>query len=194
MKICVFCGSSFGTDPIYKSAAEAVGHAFAERDIELVYGGGQVGLMGTVADAVLAGGGRVTGVIPRALHDRELAHHGLTSLVVVESMHERKAAMAERADGFVSLPGGAGTLEEAFEQWTWAQLGIHAKPNGFLNVKGYFEPLRTMIEKCVAEGFVKSQHAAMLKFSDDIGEIIDAFTDYEAPAHKWTGHGEAVKP
>ena len=150
MKICVFCGSSFGRDPAYRQAAEFTGTLLAQREIELIYGGGHVGLMGVIADAALAEGGQVTGVIPRALAEREVVHGGLTSLVVVDSMHERKAEMAKRADGFIALPGGAGTLEETFEQWTWAQLGVHQKPCGFLNTKGYFDPLRTMIRSIVS--------------------------------------------
>lgn len=157
----------------------------AQRGIELIYGGGHVGLMGVVADAALSEGGRVTGVIPRALAEREIAHNGLTTLVVVESMHERKAEMAKRADGFISLPGGAGTLEEAFEQWTWAQLGVHQKPCGFLNIKDYFDPLRSMIKKMVTEGFLKPEYADMLVFSDDPQEILSAFESYVPPARKW---------
>lgn len=186
MRICVFCGSSLGNDPAYKSAAQEIGAFFAKRDIELVYGGGHVGLMGILADAVLAGGGAVTGVMPAALVEREIAHKGLTSLIVVESMHERKAEMATRADGFIALPGGAGTLEEVFEQWTWAQLGVHQKPCGFLNTKGYFDPLREMIERIVAEGFMKPDYAEMLTFSDSCEDILEAFEAYEPPTRKWT--------
>jgi uncharacterized protein (TIGR00730 family) len=185
MKICIFCGSSFGKDEAYRQAAEATGKLLARRGIEVVYGGGHVGLMGVVADAALSEGGRVTGVIPRALADREVAHNGLTALIVVESMHERKAEMARRADGFISLPGGAGTLEEAFEQWTWAQLGVHQKPCGFLNVNGYFDPLRVMIEKMTKEGFLKVEYAKILVFSDDPSHILSAFEFYAPPARKW---------
>lgn len=186
MKICVFCGSSLGGDPAYKEAAQEIGAFFAKRDIELVYGGGHVGLMGALADAALAGGGKVTGVMPAALVEREIAHKGLTSLIVVESMHERKAEMATRSDGFIALPGGAGTLEEVFEQWTWAQLGVHQKPCGFLNTRGYFDPLRDMIERIVAEGFMKPDYAEMLTFSDSCEDILEAFEAYEPPARKWT--------
>lgn len=185
MKICVFCGSSFGKDEAYRRAAELTGKLLAQRGIELIYGGGHVGLMGVIADAVLSEGGKVTGVIPRALSEREIAHDGLTTLVVVESMHERKAEMAKRADGFISLPGGAGTLEEAFEQWTWAQLGVHQKPSGFLNMKGYFDPLRAMIKKMVTEGFLKPEYADMLVFSDDPAQILSAFESYAPPSRKW---------
>ncbi len=185
MRICIFCGSSFGKDEAYRQAAEATGKLLARSGIELVYGGGHVGLMGVVADAALSEGGRVTGVIPRALADREVAHNGLTTLIVVESMHERKAEMARRADGFISLPGGAGTLEEAFEQWTWAQLGVHQKPCGLLNVNGYFDPLRAMIEKMTNEGFLKVEYAQILVFSDDPSHILSAFESYAPPARKW---------
>jgi len=185
MKICVFCGSSFGKDEAYRRAAELTGKLLARRGIELIYGGGHVGLMGVIADAVLSEGGKVTGVIPRALSEREIAHDGLTTLVVVESMHERKAEMAKRADGFISLPGGAGTLEEAFEQWTWAQLGVHQKPSGFLNMEGYFDPLRVMIKKMVTEGFLKPEYADMLVFSDDPAQILSTFESYAPPSRKW---------
>lgn len=187
MKICIFCGSSFGKDDAYRQAAELTGKLLAQRGIELIYGGGHVGLMGVVADAALSEGGKVTGVIPRALAEREIAHEGLTTLVVVESMHERKAEMAKRADGFIALPGGAGTLEEAFEQWTWAQLGVHQKPCGFLNVKGYFDALRVMIEKMTREGFLKVEYADILVFSENPSHILSAFESYTPPARKWAG-------
>ena len=187
MNICIFCGSSFGNDSAYRQAAESTGKLLSERGIGLVYGGGHVGLMGVVADAVLSGGGQVTGVIPRALAEREVAHNGLTSLIVVETMHERKAEMAKRADGFIALPGGAGTMEEAFEQWTWAQLGVHQKPCGFLNVNGYFDPLRVMINKMIQEGFLKPEYAEILIFSDNPDQILTAFKTYAPPARKWVG-------
>ncbi len=193
MKICVFCGSSPGKDPAYEEAAREIGTFFAKRDIELVYGGGQVGLMGTLADAALAAGGKVTGVMPAALVKREIAHKSLTSLIVVESMHERKAEMATRSDGFIALPGGAGTLEEVFEQWTWAQLGVHQKPCGFLNVKGYFDPLREMIGRIVTEGFMKADYAEMLTFSDSCEDILEAFEAYEPPARKWIDGATGVR-
>ncbi len=187
MNICIFCGSSFGNDSAYRQAAESTGKLLAERGIGLVYGGGHVGLMGVVADAVLSEGGEVTGVIPRALAEREVAHNGLTSLIVVETMHERKAEMAKRADGFIALPGGAGTMEEAFEQWTWAQLGVHQKPCGFLNVNGYFDPLRVMIDKMMQEGFLKPEYSEILIFSEDPDQILSAFKTYSPPARKWAG-------
>lgn len=194
MRICVFCGSSLGRDRAYKEAAELTGKLLAQQGIELVYGGGHVGLMGALADAALAEGGQVTGVMPRALVEREIAHRGLTSLVVVDSMHERKTEMAKNADGFIALPGGAGTLEEAFEQWTWAQLGVHRKPCGFLNTKGYFDPLRSMIEKIVAEGFMKAEYADMLVFFEQPDEIFSAFESYVPPPRKWTDGAAEVQP
>lgn len=194
MKICVFCGSSLGADPAYKRAADLTGKLLARQGIELVYGGGHVGLMGAVADAALAEGGQVTGVMPRALVEREIAHCGLTSLVVVDTMHERKAEMAERADGFIALPGGAGTLDEVFEQWTWAQLGVHQKPCGFLNTKGYFDLLRAMIERIVADGFMKSEYADMLVFREQPGDILSAFESYVPPPRKWTDGAGGVRP
>ena len=150
----VFCGSKSGADPAYLSAAHATGRMVAQIGLTLVYGGGKVGLMGAVADAALTEGGHVVGVMPRSLVEKEIAHAGLSTLHVVETMHERKLKMAELSDGFLALPGGAGTLEEIFEQWTWAQLGIHAKPCGLLNVRGYFDPLLRLIEHMTAEGFM----------------------------------------
>jgi uncharacterized protein (TIGR00730 family) len=170
--LCVFCGSSRGFDPRFAEVAADVGRTLAAARIDLVYGGGHIGLMGVLADAVLGAGGRVAGVIPRALVDRELAHGGLTELHVVASMHERKALMADLADGFVALPGGAGTLEEIFEQWTWAQLGIHSKPCGVFNLDGYFDPLQQMVERMLAAGFLAPEHAALLMFEPEFGTLV----------------------
>jgi len=167
MRICVFCGSSPGNDPAFVDAARATGKVLVEQEIELVYGGARVGLMGAVADAVLVAGGRATGIIPHALVEREIAHQGLTTLHIVDTMHERKTMMSDLSDGFIALPGGAGTLEEIFEQWTWAQLGFHQKPCGFLNVKGYFDPLRDMIGRSVSEGFMAPEYQSMLAFATD---------------------------
>lgn len=166
MRICVFCGSRMGVDPDYAAAAAAVGRMLAEARIGVVYGGGRVGLMGVVADAAADAGGETIGVIPKALSDREVAHQSLSELIEVDTMHERKAAMAERSDAFLALPGGAGTLDEIFEQWTWAQLGVHAKPSAFLNVKGYYDPLRAMIARMVEQGYVAQQDAALVAFHD----------------------------
>jgi uncharacterized protein (TIGR00730 family) len=185
MRIGIFCGSSAGGDAAYAEAARLVGRTLAERGIGIVYGGGRVGLMGAVADAALAHGGEVVGVIPRALVEAELAHPGVADMVVVATMHERKARMADLADAFLALPGGPGTLDEIFEQWTWAQLGIHDKACGFLNVRGYFDPLRRMIDTMATEGFARRDHADMLVFSDAITVILDRFRAYVPPPRKW---------
>jgi uncharacterized protein (TIGR00730 family) len=180
MALCVFCGSSTGHAPRYREAAVAMGTAMAAAGTDLVYGGGHIGLMGVIADAVLAAGGRAIGVIPEALVARELAHSGLTELHVVATMHERKAMMADLSDGFIALPGGAGTLEEIFEQWTWAQLGIHAKPCGILDVDGYFAPLRAMVERMVAEGFLSPADAQILMFEHQPGALLVRLHDFIA--------------
>lgn len=184
--VCVFCGSHSGKDGAYAEAARATGLAIAHAGIRLVYGGGKVGLMGVVADAVLSSGGQVTGVLPRALFEREIAHSGVADMRVVESMHERKELMAGLADAFIALPGGAGTMEEIFEQWTWSQLGIHAKPCGFLNVNGYFSPLFAMIERMVTEGFLAQSFAAMLAIETEPEQLLQRFRAYQPPTNKWS--------
>jgi uncharacterized protein (TIGR00730 family) len=192
MHICVFCGSSPGRRPSYAAAARELGALFARRGIGLVYGGGNVGLMGVVADAALASGGEVVGVIPRPLVDRELAHARLTQLIVVDSMHERKRRMHDLSDGFIALPGGFGTLDELFEALTWAQLGMHRKPCGLLDVEGFWRPLRTLVAEQVAEDFVRSHHAAMLLSADTPAALLDAFAGYVAPdVTKWIGRDES---
>jgi len=178
VSLCVFCGSSSGHGVRYREVAVATGQLLARNGIGLVYGGGGIGLMGILADAVLDAGGSVTGVIPEDLLARELGHAGLTRLDVVATMHERKARMAELSDGFIALPGGAGTLEEMFEQWTWVQLGIHDKPCGFLNLDGYFDPVRTMIAHMVHEGFLSQAHAEIPIFEPDAGALLDALHDH----------------
>jgi uncharacterized protein (TIGR00730 family) len=180
-RISVFCGSSAGNDPAYAGAAKLVGQALVRRGLGLVFGGGRVGLMGVVADAVLANGGEVIGVIPKQLATKELAHGGLSDLRVVESMHERKALMAELCDGFVALPGGFGTMEEFFEVLTWAQLGLHQKPCGVLNVKGYFDPLLALAEHAISAGFVSAEHRNLLLQDADIGALLDQFERYVPP-------------
>jgi uncharacterized protein (TIGR00730 family) len=165
--LCVFCGSNRGTNPRFAAIAMQFGELLAREGISLVYGGGHVGLMGIVADAVLANGGIAIGVIPRALWDREVGHRGLTELHIVETMHERKALMASLSDAFVALPGGLGTLEEIFEVWTWAQLGIHDKPVAFLDAEGFFAPLLEFLDRAVAAGFVRAQHRAMAIVDSD---------------------------
>ena len=184
--VCVFCGSSPGGNPAYLAAARAIGTEIAARGLILVYGGAKVGLMGAVADAALAAGGEVTGVLPKALMIKEIGHSGLSRLEVVDSMHERKARMAELSDGFIALPGGAGTLEEIFEIWTWGQLGFHGKPAGFLNVAGYYDKLAGFLDHTVGEAFVKPVHRDMLIFRDAPTALLDALAAYQAPATgKW---------
>ena len=185
-RVCVFAGSLTGIRASYSGAAETLGRLLAERQIELVYGGGRVGLMGVLANAVLAGGGRVTGVIPRALATREIAHDGLTDLRVVTTMHERKALMEDLSDGFIALPGGWGTLEEFFEVLTWAQLGIHGKPCGLLNADGYFDPLLAFLGHVIDEGFVRPEYASMIPVSHEPGHLLDQMTRYQPPViEKW---------
>ena len=188
--ICVFCGSSLGKDPIYQQMAQATGQAIAEQGKTLIYGGGRSGLMGVVADSALKAGGRVVGIIPNALVDRELAHKGLTELYVVNNMHERKTQMSEQADAFIALPGGAGTLEEIFEQWTWNQLGIHQKPCAFLNVGGFYDDLIKMIQGSVARGFSQSRFVDQLIVANDINEILTAFSTYQPATPKWVSVDE----
>ncbi|TKI05974.1 LOG family protein [Martelella alba] len=183
--IGIFCGSSAGVNPVYMQAAKSIGSYFAENNLKIVYGGGKVGLMGAVADAALACGGQVIGVMPQALVEKEIAHTGLTELFVVKDMHERKQLMASLSDAFLTLPGGAGTLEEIFEQWTWAQLGIHQKPCAFFNVNRYFSPLLTMVSKMVEEGFLKNQYLEMLIVADDPSRLLVGFENYQVPKHKW---------
>ncbi len=187
--IAVFCGSSPGTDPVYAETARLVGRAIAGRGWGLVYGGGHVGLMGAVADAALAAGAPVTGVIPHALHQREVTHGEVTELVLVDSMHERKLIMSERSDAFLALPGGPGTIEEITEQWTWAQLGIHEKPCGFLNVDGYYDPFIQMVTTMRDRGFTHPRYTDMLRFSDDVETLFDAFVAYVPPARMQASPG-----
>lgn len=184
--ISVFCGSAVGADPAFLAEAISAGETIARAGLTLVYGGGRVGLMGAVADAALAAGGKVIGVMPRDLVDQEIGHTGLTELRVVNNMHERKWGMAEASDGFLCLPGGPGTFEEIFEQWTWGLLGFHAKPCGFVNVNGYYEPLRATVQGMVTGGFTTQAYADMLIYADTTAEAIRTFEAYAAPAPKWT--------
>jgi uncharacterized protein (TIGR00730 family) len=191
MRLCVFCGSNAGQDPVYVNTSRALGEALAISGIELVYGGASVGLMGTVADAALAKGGHVIGVMPQALVDKEIAHKGLSDLRVVGSMHERKALMAELADGFIALPGGLGTFEELFEVWTWAQLGYHRKPCALLNAGGFYDKLTDFLDDVVERGFVKPIHRAMLIVENEPAALIEAIRTYEPPrVDKWIKAGE----
>lgn len=175
-RVCVFCGASAGTDPRYAAAAGELGRALAARSIDVVTGGGKVGLMGVVADATLAAGGRVTGIIPRFLEEREIAHRGLTELHVVESLHDRKTLMHELSDGLIALPGGFGTLDELMESITWAQLGLHARPIGIVNVAGYFDELFSFIETATGAGFIPSAHGELLTVRDDAAALVEALT------------------
>jgi uncharacterized protein (TIGR00730 family) len=182
----VFCGASTGSNPAYREAAEALGRQLAERRLTLVYGGGAVGLMGIVADAALAAGGEVIGIIPQSLKDKEIGHPGLTRLEVVDGMHARKARMAELSDAFIALPGGLGTLEELFEVWTWGQLGYHAKPLGLLEVNGFYEKLTGFLDHIVGEGFVRTPHRDMLQVSESPRTLLDALETWQPTvAPKW---------
>jgi uncharacterized protein (TIGR00730 family) len=188
-RVCVFCGASSGRQTAYAGAAHAFGAAVASRGLGLVYGGGRVGLMGALADGALAAGGEVVGVIPQALVERELAHGGLTELHVVGSLHERKALMADLADGFVALPGGFGTLDELMEQLTWSQLGLHSKPVGLLDVEGYWRPLISLARHATEEGFVRESDLASIAVADDPGALLDRLAQLERedrPRPKWT--------
>jgi uncharacterized protein (TIGR00730 family) len=190
--VALYCGSLTGRDPRYREAAETFGRTLAGRGLDLVYGGGSVGLMGIAANAALAAGGVVVGVIPQFLLDREVGHGGVTELVVVSSMHERKSIMAARADAFVALPGGVGTLEELFETWTWTLLGLHAKPCGVLNVAGYFDPLLAFLDRMVAEGFVAPEHRDLLQVDDDPAALLDRLAAAPVVAVKWLDRAPSV--
>ena len=184
--ICVFCGSQSGTDPRYRQIAVQLGRLLAQRGHGLVYGGGHVGLMGTIADAVLEAGGDVTGVIPKPMTDRELAHETVTKLYVVSSMHERKALMASLSDAFIAMPGGYGTLEELFEVIAWAQLGIHRKPIGVLNAAGYFDALISFVDNMVSEGFIKSKYRGLFVTAEQSQALLDALQRYQMPeTRRW---------
>jgi len=190
-KICVYCGSSPGKKPAYSQAAVELALALSERNIGLVYGGGAIGVMGTVADAMLAAGGEVVGVIPKALAIKEVAHDHLSEMHVVASMHERKALMAELADGFIALPGGWGTLEELFEMLTWAQLGFHDKPCGLLNIEGYYDGLIEFLENSFAQKFVNELYRPMLMKGLEPAALLDQFATYRAPkVRKWMAEDE----
>lgn len=190
--ICVYCGSSPGRLEVYASAARALGQALVARDLGLVYGGAGIGLMGLVANTVLELGGRAVGVIPQALARKEVVHRHLTELHVTQSMHERKTMMAELSDGFIAMPGGIGTFEEIFEIWTWAQLGIHAKPCGLLNVAGYFDALTSFLDHATAEEFLKPPHRALLIVEQQPQALLDRFASYRPPSvRKWLEPDEA---
>ncbi len=181
LSVCVYCGSSSGNNPVYADAAKALGRALVEHNLSLVYGGGHVGLMGIVADAVLDAGGEVTGVIPKALLDTEVGHDHLTRLLVVKDMHERKALMAEHADGFIAMPGGIGTLEELFETLTWAQLGFHEKPIGLFNVAGFYDPLIEFLRHQTSQGFLRAEHKDLLLVQAEPDPLIEQLKNFTMP-------------
>jgi uncharacterized protein (TIGR00730 family) len=189
--ICVYCGSNVGARADYAAAATAIAELLVSHQIRIVYGGGRVGLMGIVADAAIAAGGEVIGIIPRSLDRREIAHRGVTELHVVESMHDRKALMNRLSDGFIALPGGYGTFEELCEMLTWAQLGIHGKPIGLLDVAGYYAPFITMLDHAVAERFLHPDHRALLLNDKEPGALLERMKRFEPPATpKWLEQGE----
>ncbi|HMF16866.1 MAG TPA: TIGR00730 family Rossman fold protein [Gemmataceae bacterium] len=177
-RVCVFCGSSRGANPAYSEAARTLGQLLAQRGLELVFGAGHIGLMGVLADAVVAAGGKTSGVIPRSMVERELAHTGLDHLHIVETMHERKALMADLADAFISLPGGFGTADELFEILTWAQLGIHQKPVGLINIAGFFDPLLAWLDRAVADGFLKPHHRRLLIEAATAEKVLDRLDQF----------------
>lgn len=190
-RVCVFCGSNMGTRPEYAEVARAMGTALVGRGFGLVYGGGRVGLMGTIADAVLEGGGEAIGVIPESLKAKELEHRGLSELHVVASMHQRKALMAELSDAFVAMPGGFGTFEEFCEILTWAQLGFHTKPMGLLNAVGFYDPMLAMFDQATAEGFVRPHHRSMVQVANNPDDLLDLFLAYRPPVvEKWIGRSQ----
>ncbi|MGZ3159457.1 MAG: LOG family protein [Burkholderiaceae bacterium] len=176
--LCVYCGSSIGSSAVYAEAARSLAKSMVTEQIHLVYGGGNVGLMGIIADEVLNLGGKVTGVIPKALMDYEVGHHGLTHLYVVKDMHERKAKMAELASGFIAMPGGIGTLEELFEVLTWSQLGFHDKPIGLLNANGFYDGLIRFVQHLVKQGFLKQEHAALMMYEEDAPALMERFKSF----------------
>lgn len=182
--LCVYCGSSSGASATYATAARQLAAAMVDDNIGLVYGGGNVGLMGIIADEVLRLGGEVTGVIPKALLDKECGHLGLTRLHIVKDMHERKAMMAQLSDGFIALPGGIGTLEELFETLTWSQLGFHNKPVGLLNVDDFYDGLIQFIGHLVTQGFLKSEHAALMMYASDSVQLLERFKSFQPKLHE----------
>jgi uncharacterized protein (TIGR00730 family) len=185
-RLCVFCGSNSGASPAFEQAARAMGAVLAQRSITLVYGGGNIGLMGAIGDAVMAAGGKAIGIIPEALMRKEHGHLGLTELRVVKSMHERKAAMADLADGFIAMPGGYGTLEEYCEVLTWTQLGFHRKPCGLLNVAGFYDPLLEFFDRATEQRFVRDEHRALLLADTDPALLLDRMVSWESPpVQKW---------
>lgn len=190
-RVAVYCASNDGAKPVYVETARALGALLAARGMTVVYGGGRTGLMGALADAAMAGGGEVIGVMPHGLVQREVAHHGITSLHVVDSMHERKALIAELADAFITMPGGIGTLEEFFETWTWAQLGVHQKPVGLLDAAQFWDPLMTLLDQLNGEGFLRGMPTDWLVRSESPEALLNALESFEPPSvRKWIRLGE----
>lgn len=185
MKYAIYCGSSFGSDPIFTEATTHLAQKICDRKHDIVYGGAQVGLMGAIADNILAAGQEVIGVMPKALTDKELQHQSLTKLHIVDDMHQRKAKMSELADAFIAMPGGVGTLEEIFEVWTWGQLGFHHKPCAFYNIDGYYDELLAFISTMVKKGFMKPIYQEALIVSDDPVNLLDQISQYSPPKNKW---------
>jgi len=185
LSFCIYCGSSLGSDPLYERMTRLAVRELLDDGHRIVYGGGRIGLMGVVADEALKLGGSITGVMPASLVEKELLQEGLTEVHIVSSMHERKLKMSELADAFLALPGGAGTLDELFEQWTWSQLGMHSKPCGVLNINGYFQPLRAMIAAMVEAGFLSERHRQSLIFGDSVREICNVIREFSPPLPKW---------
>lgn len=183
-RVAVYCGSSLGASEAYKTGAIQLGKELAKRNITLVYGGSSIGLMGAVADTVLSEGGQAIGVIPKVLEEREISHKGLTELITVETMHERKAKMAELVDGFVVMPGGTGTLEEFFEVFTWGQIGLHKKPCGLLNINHYYDPLISLFDHMIDQKFLQEKFRSMAIIEEQPGALLDRFVTYEAPPIK----------
>lgn len=184
--VAIFCASSPGANPLYQVAARAAGELLARTGRRVVYGGGRTGLMGALAEGVLAAGGEIVGVMPRHLVDLEVAHHGLTRLEIVSSMHERKARIADMVDGFIAMPGGLGTFEELIEVWTWGQLGLHRKPYGLLNVAGYYDPLLALLDHAVSEQFVRPEHRGMVRVAQELEPLLEAMeAERPMPTPKW---------
>tara|TARA_B110000037_G_C17107474_1_gene500431 strand:+ start:1610 stop:2191 length:582 start_codon:yes stop_codon:yes gene_type:complete len=183
-RITVFCGASIGTEPIFELKAKLLGQTLAKQNIELVYGGANIGLMGAIADGVLQENGQVIGVLPEFLQSREIAHEGLSELIIVDTMHERKAIMNDLCDGVIAFSGGFGTLEELFEMLTWGQIGLHEKPIGILNINGYYDALITLLDTMVQKGFLKVKHKQMILVSDDIDDLLYKMKNYKAPIFK----------
>jgi hypothetical protein len=186
--LAIFCGSSSGNDPVYRNQAALLGQILARRGIRIIYGGGRVGLMGVLANAAMEAGGEVTGVIPGFLQIKEVAHQGLTEMITVNSMHERKALIERRSDGAIALPGGFGTMDEMFEMLTWAQLGLHRKPVGLLNVNGFFNPLLQMMDQMTSEGFLRPDYRDLVISDGDIGSLLEKMSGFHPPTvEKWIG-------